>query len=86
MNTQFDVIIIGDSKAGNEALACIASANRCISVAFISREFKSTTTKDFLNVEYIKEEVVFTDYKNRLFGCYLNTAACSFSFRYFLNL
>jgi thioredoxin reductase len=71
MNRQFDVIVVGDSKAGNAALKSIAAANRSIKVAFISRDFKSTTTRDFLNVEYIKEEVVFTDYKNRLFCCYL---------------
>jgi thioredoxin reductase len=71
MNCQVDVIIIGDSKDGHEALKKIASANPAIKMAFISREFKSTTTRDYINVEYIKEDVVFTDYKNRLFGCYL---------------
>lgn len=71
MNCQVDVIIIGDSKEGHEALKKIASAKNTTKVAFISREFKSTTTHDYLNVEYIKEEVIFTDYKNRLFGCYL---------------
>jgi thioredoxin reductase len=73
VNKQFDVIIIGDSKAGNEAVKNIAAANRTIKIAFISREFKSSTTRDFLNVEYIKDEVTFTDYKNRLFGCYLKS-------------
>ena len=73
MNRQFDVIIIGDSKAGNDAVKNIASANMAIKIAFISREFKSTTTRDFLNVEYIKDEVAFIDYKNRLFGCYLKS-------------
>ena len=73
MNRQFDVIVIGDSKAGNEAVKNIAAANRTIKIAFISREFKSSTTRDFLNVEYIKDEVTFTDYKNRLFGCYLQS-------------
>ena len=71
MNCQVDIIIIGDSKAGHETVKNIASANPEIKVAFISREFKSTTTHDYLNVEYVKEEVVFTDYRNRLFGCYL---------------
>ena len=71
MNCQVDIIIIGDSKDGNEALKNLAATNPKIKVAFISREFKSTTTHDYLNVEYIKEEVIFTDYKNRLFGCYL---------------
>ncbi len=73
MNRQFDVIVIGDSKAGNDAVNNIAAANRTIKIAFISREFKSSTTRDFLNVEYIKDEVTFTDYKNRLFGCYLKS-------------
>lgn len=71
MNSQVDIIIIGDSKDGNDVMEKIASSKPTIKVAFISREFKSTTTHDYLNVEYIKEEVVFTDYKNRLFGCYL---------------
>ena len=71
MNCQVDVVIVGDSVAGNKAVKAIASNNIAIKVFFISREFKSSTTKDFLNVEYIKEEVVFTDYKNRLFCCYL---------------
>lgn len=73
MNRQFDVIVIGDSKAGNDAVKNIAAANRTIKIAFISREFKSSTTRDFLNVEYIKDEVTFMDYKNRLFGCYLKS-------------
>ena len=71
MNYQFDIIIIGDSKAGHDTLKNIAAVNAKIKIAFVSREFKSTTTHDYLNVEYIKEEVIFTDYKNRLFGCYL---------------
>lgn len=71
MNYQVDVMIIGDSKVGHEILDNIASNKRTIKVAFISNAFKSTTTRDYLNVEYFKDEVVFTDYKNRLFGCYL---------------
>jgi thioredoxin reductase len=71
MNCQVDIIIIGDSREGHEAVKKIAPANPAIKIAFISREFKSTTTHDYLNVEYIKDEVTFTDYKNRLFGCYL---------------
>ena len=73
MNSRFDVIVIGDSKAGNDAIKSIAGANRKIKVAFISRDFKSTTTKDFLNVEYIKDEVSYTDYNRGLFGCYLKS-------------
>lgn len=73
MNRQFDVIIIGDSKAGNTAVKNIAGANRHIKVAFISREFKNSTTRDFLNVEYIKDEVSYIDYNRGLFGCYLKS-------------
>lgn len=75
MNYQYDLIIIGDSKEGNQLVKSIASANINIKIAFISREFKSATTPDFLNVEYIKDEVVLTDYKNRLFGCYLKSGS-----------
>lgn len=71
MNHQFDLVVIGDSKEGNIAVKNIATAKPYTKIAFISREFKNKTTHDFLNVEYIKEEVIFTDYKNRLFGCYL---------------
>lgn len=71
MNHQFDIIVIGDSKEGNNVLKHIASLKPTIKIAFISREFKNSTTHDFLNVEYIKGEITFTDYRNRLFGCYL---------------
>ena len=73
MNRQFDIIVVGDSVDGNRLLTSIAGASKKIKIAFISRDFKSTTTRDFLNVEYIKDTVVFTDYKNRLFGCYLQS-------------
>ena len=73
MNCQVDIVIIGDSKDGHEALKKLAAAKPDIKIAFISREYKSTTTHDYLNVEYIKDEVIFIDYKNRLFGCYLKT-------------
>ena len=56
MNYQYDLIIIGDSKEGNQLVKSIALANLNIKIAFISREFKSATTPDFLNVEYIKDE------------------------------
>ena len=71
MNYQVDVIIIGDSKQGHELLDKIASIKPTIKVAFISQAFKSTTTHDYLNVEYFKDEVVHVGYKYRLFGCYL---------------
>lgn len=73
MNYQYDLIVIGDSKEGNQLVKSIASANTNIKIAFVSREFKTTTTHDFLNVEYLKDEAVLTDYKNRLFGCYLKS-------------
>lgn len=75
MNYQYDLIIIGDSKEGNQLVKSIAAANFNTKLAFISREFKTTTTHDYLNVEYIKDEVVLTDYKNRLFGCYLKSGS-----------
>lgn len=78
MNRQFDVIVIGDSKAGNTAVKKIASANRNIKIAFISRNFKSSTTRDFLNVEYIKDETYYIDYNRRLFGCYLKSGVCHY--------
>lgn len=71
MNRQFDIIVVGDSKAGNAVVKSIAEASRKINIAFISREFKNSITRNFLNVEHIKGEVTFTDYKNRLFGCYM---------------
>ena len=73
MNCQVDVIIIGDSVDGRNTIKNIAAANPTIKVAFISREFKTVTTRDYLNVEYIRDEVIFTDYRNRLFGCYLKS-------------
>ena len=71
MNFQVDVMIVGDSKVGHEILDKIASSKSTIKVAFISKAFKSSTTHDYLNVEYFRNEVEFTDYKNRLFCCYL---------------
>lgn len=71
MNYQVDVIIVGDSKSGHEILDKIAASKPTIKMAFISKAFKSTTTHDYLNVEYFRNEVTFTDYKNRLFCCYL---------------
>ena len=73
MNCQVDIVIVGDSVDGRDIVKNIAANKPTIKVAFISREFKSITTRDYLNVEYIKDEVIFTDYKNRLFGCYLKS-------------
>ena len=73
MNQQFDLIIIGDSKHGHDAVKNIAGAKNLIKAAFISSTFKNKTTHDYLNVEYIKDDVILVDYKNRLFGCYLKS-------------
>ena len=73
MNKQFDIIIIGDSPEGVKALRKLASTSRQLKIAFVSRTFKSTTTRDFLNVEYLKDEVLLIDYKAKLFGCYLKS-------------
>jgi thioredoxin reductase len=73
MNYQYDLIIIGDSKEGNQLVKNIATTDINIKIAFVSRDFKTSTTPDFMNVEYIKDEVTLTNYKNRLFGCYLKS-------------
>ena len=73
MNKQYDIIIIGDSPDGFKALKALAAASQTIKIAYVSREFKSTTTRDFLNVEYIKDELVLVDYRTQLFGCYLKS-------------
>lgn len=73
MNKQYDIILIGDSPDGFKALKALASASQTIKIAYVSREFKSTTTRDFLNVEYIKDELVLIDYRTKLFGCYLKS-------------
>lgn len=78
MNQRVDVIVIGDSKAGNEAIKQLAK-NLSIKIAFISREFKNSTSYNHINVEYIKEEVIFIDYKKRLFCCYLSNGDNFFS-------
>lgn len=71
MNCQVDVIIIGDSIEGYEVVKKVTSSKPSVKIAFISRIFRSSTTYDYSNVKYLKEEVVLVDYKNRLFGCYL---------------
>jgi thioredoxin reductase len=78
-NNKFDVIIIGDSKEGYEAVKAIAATARTIKVAFVSREFKRRTTRDFLNVEYVKDEAVYIDYKNRLFCCCIKSGVNLYS-------
>jgi thioredoxin reductase len=71
MNCQVDIIIVGDSLSGHAILDKLAASKPTIKLAFISKTFKSFTTHDYLNVEYFRGEVVFTDYKNRLYCCYL---------------
>lgn len=73
MNCQVDIVVVGDSIDGRDVVKKLAANNPGIKMAFISRDFKNITTRDYLNVEYIKDEVIFTDYKNRLFGCYLKS-------------
>lgn len=75
MNSQVDIIVIGDSRDGHDVVKRLAAANPTIKMAFVSSNFRSITTHDYLNVEYIKDEVVYTDYKNRLFGVYLKGGA-----------
>ena len=50
MNYQVDIVIIGDSLEGYNILKKIADGKPTIKIAFISREFRSTTTHDFLNL------------------------------------
>lgn len=79
MNYRFDVVVIGDSANGNEAVKKIASASNAINIAFVSRTFKRKTSREFINVEYILDEVAFVDYKNRLFCCCLASGDNLFS-------
>lgn len=79
MNYRVDVIIIGDSKNGHELLDKLATGNPKINIAFISQAFKSTTTHDYINVKYFKNEVVYTSYRHRLFNCYLKNGDVLFS-------
>ena len=73
MNKQYDIIIIGDSPEGAKALKQLATASQKLKIAFVSTSFKSSTTRDFLNVEYIKDTVALIDYRAQLFGCYLDS-------------
>lgn len=73
MNNLVDVLIIGDSKAGHNVMKKLAAERPFLKMAFASREFKSFTTLNKLNIEYIKQEVTHINYKNRLFYCYFKT-------------
>ena len=79
MNFRVDVMIVGDSKAGHEILDKIASSKSSIKVAFISQTFKSTTTHDYLNVKYFRDEVKHVSYRHRLFCCYMENGDNIFS-------
>ena len=79
MNFRVDVIIIGDSTTGHEILDKIASTNPAINIAFISHEFKSTTTHDYRNVKYFKNKVEYVSYRHKLFCCYTNNGDNLFS-------
>jgi thioredoxin reductase len=79
MNFRVDVIIIGDSTTGHEILDKIATGNKNIKVAFLSKAFKSTTTHDYLNVQYFRDEVEYVSYRHRLFCCYMKNGDNIFS-------
>ena len=79
MNHKFDIIIIGDSLAGYKCLKKLTASNSKIKIAYISRNFKERTAKNFINVTYIENEVLLVDYKNRLFGVYLDDNSRCFS-------
>lgn len=79
MNIRVDVIVVGDSKSGHDILDKIASSNTSIKVAFISQTFKSTTTHDYINVKYFRDEVKYISYRHKLFCCYLNNGDNIFS-------
>jgi thioredoxin reductase len=72
MNFQVDVIIVGDSKNGHEMLDKLASSKSKTKFAFVSQVFKSTTSHDYANVKYFRNEVLYVGYRYRLFCCYLN--------------
>lgn len=79
MNFRVDVIIVGDSKAGHEILDKIASTKSFIKMAFISQAFKETTSHDYNNVKYFRDEVEYVSYRHRLFCCYLKNGDNIFS-------
>lgn len=79
MNFRVDVMIVGDSKSGHDILDKIAVGSKKIKIAFISQAFKSTTTHDYLNVQYFRDRVEHVSYKHRLFCCYLKNGDNIFS-------
>ena len=79
MNFRVDVMVVGDSKSGHDVLDKIAAGNQAVKVAFISKTFKSTTTHDYANVKYFRDEVEYVSYRHRLFCCYLKNGNTIFS-------
>lgn len=79
MNYQVDIMIVGDSKSGHDILDKLASSQSTLQIAFISQHFKSTTTHDYVNVKYFKDEVSYVSYRHRLFCCYLKNGDNVFS-------
>ena len=79
MNFRVDIMIVGDSTTGHGILDKLASSNSALKLAFISRAFKSTTTHDYVNVNYFKDEVMYVSYRHRLFCCYLKNGNNIFS-------
>jgi thioredoxin reductase len=71
MNYLVDIMVVGDSKCGHEILDSLATSKPNVKFAFISQAFKSTTTHDYVNVKYFKDEVAYVSYRHRLFCCYL---------------
>lgn len=78
MNFRVDVMIIGDSKSGHDILDKLASSKSALKVAFISQAFKSTTSHDYVNVKYFRDEVEHISYRHRLFCCYLKNGDAIF--------
>ena len=79
MNFRVDVVIVGDSKSGHAILDKLASSKSALNIAFLSKSFKSTTTHDYKNVKYFKDEVEYVSYRHRLFCCYMKNGDTIFS-------
>lgn len=71
MNYITNIMVVGDSGYGHKILDKLATSMPQTKIAFISQAFKSTTTHDYANVKYLKDEVVHIGYRHRLFYCYL---------------
>jgi thioredoxin reductase len=79
MNFQVDIIIVGDSKTGHDVLDTLASSKPKANIAFVSQAFKKTTTPDYRNVDYFRQEVVYVSYRHRLFRCFLKNGDVIYS-------